>query len=237
MPHPHFVGTIDAFLFRYVVRPHLRAIDREAKTPELIAAEWQPAETWVSKTVGNGVNPYACVWSGRDQSGNPVLAYARKYGEVAVLGPQDRAAVLAFKAALRRDHGRITLSDSALFASMILSHRVHGAVVRAEIVRRFPLVVVDELQDTGVFLSESVRTLLGQRGARGLLVGDPDQSIYEFNGANPAMFGSFANLDGAEVLELRATRRCPASVASVASQLKRSPAPYSRRPSPTGGPC
>lgn len=220
--HPHFVGTIDAFLFRYVVRPHLRAIDPQAKTPELIAADWQPAEIWTSHTVGQGINPYACVWIGRDNTNAAVLAQVNKYGVITVLGPREREAVLEFKRKLRRDHGRITLSDSALFASVILSHRDHGAVLRAEIARRFPLVIVDELQDTGVFLSESIRTLLGQPEARGLLVGDPDQSIYEFNGADPSMFDSFASLAGAEVFKLRSTRRCPAAVARVASDLKRS---------------
>lgn len=222
MPHPHFVGTIDAFLFRYVVRPHLRALDPNAKTPDLIAAEWQPAEIWTSKTVCRGINPYACVWTGRDASNNPVLARVNRFGGATELAKHEQEAVVAFKRELRRKHGRITLSDSALFASMILAHAKHGAAVRGEIVRRFPLIIVDELQDTGVFLAESIRALLEEPSARGLLVGDPDQAIYEFNGASPHSFDSFTALPGAEVLELATTQRCPAQTAGVASHLKRS---------------
>ena len=223
LPHPHFVGTIDAFLFRYVVRPHLRAIDPQAKTPELLAADWIPAEIWTSAASAcRGVNPYACVWTGRGADGKPVLSHAGKYGGATALGQDERAAVLAYKVRILRGHGRITLSDSALFATKILSHATLGASIRAEIARRFPLLVVDELQDTGVFLSESVRALLDEVGMRALLVGDPDQSIYEFNGASPQMFNSFGTLGGAEVLDLETTQRCPASAAGVATHLKRS---------------
>lgn len=222
MAHPHFVGTIDAFLFRYVVRTHLRAIDPLAKTPDLIAAEWRPADIWTSKTVCHGINPYACVWTGRDENGKPALSRANRYGGVTSLTPDEKAAVLQFKSELRRKHGRITLSDSALFASLILTHTTHGAVVRAEIVRRFPLIIIDELQDTGVFLAESVKALLKEPASRGLLVGDPDQAIYEFNGANAQTFDTFLTIPGAGLLELATTQRCPPRAAHVASHLKRS---------------
>jgi DNA helicase-2/ATP-dependent DNA helicase PcrA len=107
-----------------------------------------------------------------------------------------------------------------LFATRILKHKRRGAAVRAEVARRFPLLIVDELQDTGVFLGEALLALLGYPDIRGLLVGDPDQAIFEFNGAEPAMFDTFAALDGTERFELHSTRRCPAAVAAVASHLR-----------------
>jgi DNA helicase II / ATP-dependent DNA helicase PcrA len=235
LPHPHFVGTIDAFLFRYVVRPHLRALDPGAKTPELLAADWLPAEIWTAAAAGcQGVNPFACVWTGRGADGEPVLSHVNKFGGATPLEPGKRAAVLAYKSKLRRDHGRITLSDSALFASRMLSHGTRGASIRAEIARRFPLLIVDELQDTGVFLSESVRALLGEPGMRGLLVGDPDQSIYEFAGASPQMFEGFGVIEGAELLDLSTTQRCPAAVTCVATHLKRSGGVLNPDPARTG---
>jgi len=39
--HPHFVGTIDAFLFRYIVRPFFMACAGEGfPPPRLIPGEW-----------------------------------------------------------------------------------------------------------------------------------------------------------------------------------------------------
>ncbi len=52
--HPHFVGTIDAFLFRYVVRPFLRRCFPDFADPRLIPGEWG-AEHWVP-CAGSGNN-------------------------------------------------------------------------------------------------------------------------------------------------------------------------------------
>ena len=59
--HPHFVGTIDAFLFRFIVRPFLKQVFPTLAVPRLIPAEWEPHEwqkgannTNFTVRVGNG---------------------------------------------------------------------------------------------------------------------------------------------------------------------------------------
>ena len=49
--HPHFVGTLDAFLFRFVVRPFLTQVFPTFAAPRLIPAEWEPNK-W-QKGAGN----------------------------------------------------------------------------------------------------------------------------------------------------------------------------------------
>lgn len=225
LPHPHFVGTIDSFLYRYVVRPHVRRLDPAAKTPELIPADWEPAVIWSGKAFPKGLNPYKCAWTGRNANGRPILSRLLKSGDWQALNDQDRDAVVTYKQEERRVRGRITISDSALLASELLRHPQHGPIVRAEVVRRFPLIIVDELQDTSAFLSESLRYLIADEHTRALLVGDPDQAIYEFTGARPEMFDTFAALAGAEPLSLASSLRCPPAVARAATALKRSPGP------------
>lgn len=39
LQHPHFVGTIDSFLFRFIVRPFLKQVYRSIAMPRLIPAE------------------------------------------------------------------------------------------------------------------------------------------------------------------------------------------------------
>ena len=116
--------------------------------------------------------------------------------------------------------GILTHSDAALWASRVLCQERFGAMVRAEIVRRFPLIIVDELQDTGYFLGKSICLLLAESSSRGVLVGDPDQAIFEFNGARPDLFQTFEAIDGAVTLPLSASRRCAPAVATAASHLK-----------------
>ena len=41
--HPHYVGTIDAFLYRYVIRPFLAKVRPDIRSPHLIPADWSPS--------------------------------------------------------------------------------------------------------------------------------------------------------------------------------------------------
>jgi superfamily I DNA/RNA helicase len=61
-----------------------------------------------------------------------------------------------------------------------LSKRPHLAEILA---RRFPEIIVDEAQDTNVWLIVLLN-LLREKGAKVTLVGDPDQCIYEFSMAS-----------------------------------------------------
>jgi len=63
--------------------------------------------------------------------------------------------------------------------------------VREMLTARFPWVLVDEYQDLGGPLHRIVESLVGG-GIRVFAVGDPDQSIYEFAGAEPAYLTSLS---------------------------------------------
>jgi DNA helicase-2/ATP-dependent DNA helicase PcrA len=58
-----------------------------------------------------------------------------------------------------------------------------GAEVRAKYQRRYPFILVDEWQDTNMAQYELVKQLAGER-ANLFVVGDEDQSIYRFRGAD-----------------------------------------------------
>lgn len=52
------------------------------------------------------------------------------------------------------------------------------------IVERFPIIIIDEVQDTSIN-QMAVFDLLSESGMKSIfLVGDPDQSIYEWRNAN-----------------------------------------------------
>nr|WP_301338494.1 UvrD-helicase domain-containing protein [Myxococcus xanthus] len=118
--------------------------------------------------------------------------------------------------------GRITHSDNHYLASALLRHPVHGSNIARIVGRRFPVILVDELQDTGWFLGRALLAQLANPNVRGLLVGDPDQSIYEFRGASPALFDEALSLPGAKRYSLSRTHRCAERIATVASALSAS---------------
>lgn len=66
---------------------------------------------------------------------------------------------------------------------------------------KFPILAVDEYQDLGTPLDKIVRILCLENGIRLLAVGDPDQSIYGFTGANPNLLSELAN--HSEVLKVQ----------------------------------
>ena len=62
------------------------------------------------------------------------------------------------------------------------------ASVREDCRRRFPVVMVDEFQDTNPLQKELLELLCGEE-QRLFIVGDPKQSIYLFRGADVSVFG------------------------------------------------
>jgi ATP-dependent DNA helicase UvrD/PcrA len=227
MAHPHFVGTIDAFLFRYIVRPFFQRVFPQFASPRILAAEWG-ADHWgyyahkqkATTASSKAINLFGCVFIG-EQNGESVIA--RKSHPAQPLRPltgDDLLQVKKAKLEVWKKHGLLTHSDAALWASKILEHQTMGVIVRAEVVRRFPFLIVDELQDTGHFLGKSIRLLLEEPVARGVVVGDPDQAIYEFNGARPELFDTFETISGAGRLPLSNSRRCPSTIVVAANHLK-----------------
>jgi DNA helicase-2/ATP-dependent DNA helicase PcrA len=126
------------------------------------------------------------------------------------------------KVSMWKKCGWLTHSDAAFLACKLLENVHYGSLIRAEILRRFPFMVVDEVQDTGYFLGKSIQLLLRDSEVRAALVGDPDQAIFEFNGARPELFDDFEALPGAASLPLAASWRCPSDVIVAASHMKES---------------
>jgi len=64
------------------------------------------------------------------------------------------------------------------------AHALRDPGIHARYKDRFGLVMVDEFQDTDAMQLEIIRALSGERGERLCVVGDPQQSIYRFRGAD-----------------------------------------------------
>jgi DNA helicase-2/ATP-dependent DNA helicase PcrA len=83
------------------------------------------------------------------------------------------------------------------------------AWIRDALRARFPVLFVDEYQDLGHALHELVLQLCFQGGGiRLFAVGDADQSIYGFAGANPELLLSLTQRPGVRTVRLRFNYRC-----------------------------
>lgn len=119
-------------------------------------------------------------------------------------------------------HGRslIDFDDMPIIALQIVrEHRWVRDALRA----RFPVLFVDEYQDLGHALHELVLSLCFDAGIRLFAVGDVDQSIYGFNGANPELLQSLTERDDVRTIRLRfnyrsGTKLISASMAALGEE-------------------
>jgi superfamily I DNA/RNA helicase len=65
--------------------------------------------------------------------------------------------------------------------------------VKSFISSRYTCIYVDEAQDLNEFQHDLIKGLKDTCGLKTFLIGDKNQSIYEFRGARPALFSSLAN--------------------------------------------
>jgi DNA helicase-2/ATP-dependent DNA helicase PcrA len=89
-------------------------------------------------------------------------------------------------AAIYEEHlhasGRIDFVDVVKYATQLIQNHKY---VRDCLEAKFPWILIDEYQDLGKPLHEMVLTLLNTTKIKFFIVGDPNQSIYNFNGAIP----------------------------------------------------
>ena len=84
--------------------------------------------------------------------------------------------------------------------------------IRDALRARFPVLFVDEYQDLGHALHELVLLLCFEAGIRLFAVGDTDQSIYAFAGANPELLESLTRRADVHTIRLRFNYRSGAKI-------------------------
>lgn len=183
--YPHFLGTIDSFVNQYIFLPFGHLIMECENRPILVG---EPHGNWTggkhqfdcdryfdkaSYNIENelvptvGFNTFHFRWSNTDGSLNKNVEYIEKsklkYWKV----------------------GYATQNDANYIAFKILEK--YPELARS-IVKRFPQFIIDEAQDTSEIHMGIINILLANGLNDILLVGDPDQAIFEWNEANPNLF-------------------------------------------------
>ena len=91
--------------------------------------------------------------------------------------------------------------------------------VRRALEAKFPWVLVDEYQDFGRVSHEIILTLLTRTNVKIFAVGDPDQSIYGFQGASPEYLNELARLPGVETFRLTKNYRSPQAIIDASERV------------------
>ncbi|SKA35384.1 Superfamily I DNA or RNA helicase [Marinactinospora thermotolerans DSM 45154] len=204
---PHFVGTFDAFIHRFIVTPlYVKAFKRK---PDYVRS-WQDIESTRFRLPDMGrTRSLEFDWFDFSADGRAHLnsdRVPRDFGNAEAHRMLKRRRKEAENAAhnifwrLVRA-GTLSCEAARLMAEFWLNRPEEQNVLAPLLHARFAEVIVDEAQDCG---REELRVLrfLRDCGIRIVMVGDMDQSIYEFRQSTPAAVQDFASgLPGRLTLE------------------------------------
>lgn len=108
--------------------------------------------------------------------------------------------------------GYATYKEALLIATNILEQ--YPDILRL-VVNRFPYFIVDEAQDTSEEQMRILNLLFDNGVQNALLIGDPDQSIYEWRDADPSVFLGMYSKSGWNANELNENFRCSQNICNA----------------------
>lgn len=204
----NFIGTVHSFALTQVLIPYSRCI------PDLLPSDFRVAtrnecriaveEAYQARfgAIGDPHDRWKFAEEKRRRDVNRLVPSWRN------TNPELADFIETYEAQLRGS-GLIDFDDMPLIAfRMIREH----AWIRNAIRARYPVLFVDEYQDLGHALHELVLLLCFDGGIRLFAVGDADQSIYGFNGANPRLLDSLVAREEVEIFRLRFNYRSGAKI-------------------------
>lgn len=173
--YPHYVGTIDAFINKYIFFPYINLLGYDTSTIKTVGEPYTRNYGYSRKQSCALKFKYDLDGTYIPPSGGAGNVYDKKTIEDAK----------KVKYAMLRD-GQFTQADINYHALDILKKYSH---IVATISERFPYFYVDEAQDTTPVHWEILRLITSHKSNQRFgVIGDPDQSIYGWNGAKPEIF-------------------------------------------------
>lgn len=225
--YPHFIGTIDSFINNYIFLPYGHLFMECNKRPEVIGTEYNPWFNYdatiknydrtkiidpnyyfdkVSFSLNDSLLrlvPYQVFNWGKSDWDNQ----HKKDGNL--------KKVISDLIEMKRIHfrsGKANQADANYIAYKILTQ--YPAIAK-NIAQKFPILIIDEAQDTTA-IQMAIIDILDRANIKSiLLVGDPDQAIFEWNTAEPALFMAKYNSPVWTSLELNENRRSSSKICQL----------------------
>lgn len=215
LSNQNFVGTFDSFVERFVMTPFGHLLSGSTKRPKLYlaprAGDWKNEKLHCWQAMKGGKRRPIPAWEIVPFLSNGKVAYRASSRFGGDLLTFERVNPVAEFFAL----GHYTHAQRVFFACKILFSRPHIADCLA---RRFPEIIVDEAQDTNIWLL-ILLNFLREKGARVTLVGDPDQCIYEFSMADATSLPSLKEKWKIPEMPLSRSFRCNSEIAQAVRHI------------------
>jgi len=225
--HPHFLGTIDSFINRYIFLPFGHLVMGCNKRPELVG---KPYSHW---TKGKGERRYfkgQCVGANPDEFFDcttfditdtliPIVpnqlfpfSWKKYYNQDGSVFKKIRDIIDVKKKFFKE--GYANQSDANYHALKVLQKY---PLIAESVAHQFDYFIIDEAQDTDE-VQMAIIEILNSKGASNImLVGDRDQSIFEWNDATPELFDK--KYDEWGKIHLSENRRSSRNICNVIQNL------------------
>ena len=206
-----FIGTVHGFCLRHLLMPYAKLADLGLPDPiKLATAEHcQRLHSRIGNRMFGANHPY-------NKSSMDVHRRTHLDRAAPAWREQEELANLAeaYERALHGE-GLVDFEDLVIYGErLITQHDWVLPIVRA----RFPVIAVDEYQDLGVGLHHIVKRLAFDGGVRLFAVGDADQSVYGFNGADSSLLLELADRDDVERVQLEVNYRCAEEIVQTSER-------------------
>ena len=207
-----FIGTVHSFSLTQIVLPYAKPAGLNLPDDLKVASVRQQKavmERAYERSIGGRDNPHERWRLPMDRYRRSILN--RSSDEWRTSDPILAKLVETYEAELRRNH-LIDFDDMPLLAlQALIGHKW----IRKAILAKFPVLAVDEYQDLGHALHKMVMGLCFSTGIRLFAVGDMDQSIYGFTGANPELLQRLSTRQDVQTIRLPFNYRCGSRIVTA----------------------
>lgn len=210
------IGTLDSFITGNVLRPHAYRTMGCDRMPFLVAGtepflQNRDFKFWAQPSSGQAfpVSP-ALIHKVivNISTGRPTFHFRQQGAAIPINNGLTATARLGAVGAYTHDLGRYWCYRTLVEQPAIL----HA------LVRRYPHILIDEAQDIGTVHQAIIELLIGA-GCQVSLIGDPNQGIYEFAGADGSFLSLYGEREGVAALALTRNYRSVPSVLDLANRL------------------
>jgi superfamily I DNA/RNA helicase len=208
-----FIGTVHSFSLTQIILPYAKVARLGLPDGFKVATravQRGALEDAFKRVIGGPENPQT--WKDRMEN------YRRSILDRSVPEWKNRDGQLAWLVetyeAQLRVRGTIDFGDMPLLALRALRE---NEWLRKAILAKYPVLAVDEYQDLGAVLHRMVLGLCFSAGIRLFAVGDIDQSIYGFTGADPSLLERLSQREDVEVVRLKLNYRCGSKIVKASS--------------------
>lgn len=215
-----FIGTIHSFCLSQILKPYVKLFEYEINKDFKIISK-EDKTKWIDEIKESlSISP--------DMLSVTEVDRERQY----MIEGESQVTIEIYDIALqvaKAYEEKLLMNNMVDFISMV---KIATKMIQEEhylrkcLEAKFPYILIDEYQDLGKPLHEMVLTLIKKTNIKIVVVGDPNQTIYGFNGAIPTYLLELENIDKFESVELKNNYRSHQKILDISSNTMDLPAGF-----------